>query len=156
LEMPRAERPSPAANRSPPSSDQRRGPQRAAQGWQRERPSEKWRATSTAALAQALMARGHRVRCCERPHQALRLSRLQAFDLLWMEWPLTGMEGLEFMRRLRHVRPLMPVAIACRQEPEAPLRLQLKARGVTLLLRADVPLPLAAAAAEACIASVVP
>jgi len=34
-----------AAHRSPPSSDQRRGPQRAAQGWQRERPSEKWRAT---------------------------------------------------------------------------------------------------------------
>jgi len=33
LEMPRAERASPAANRSPPSSDQR------------ERPSEKWRAT---------------------------------------------------------------------------------------------------------------
>jgi len=33
------------ANRSPPSSDQRRGPQRAAQGWQRERSSEKWRAT---------------------------------------------------------------------------------------------------------------
>ena len=36
LEMPRAERASPAANRSPPSSDQR------------ERPSKKWRATATA------------------------------------------------------------------------------------------------------------
>jgi threonine dehydrogenase-like Zn-dependent dehydrogenase len=49
--MPRAERGnerqrrSCAANRSPPSSDQRRGPQRDALGWQRERPSEKWRAT---------------------------------------------------------------------------------------------------------------
>jgi len=39
LEMPRAERASPAANRSPPSSDQR------------ERPSEKWRATLDAACA---------------------------------------------------------------------------------------------------------
>ncbi len=52
LGMPRAERGnerqcrSCAANRSPPSSDQHRGPQRAAQGWQRERPSEKWRATT--------------------------------------------------------------------------------------------------------------
>ena len=36
----------PAASRSPPTSDQRRGPQRAAQGWQRERPSGKWRTTA--------------------------------------------------------------------------------------------------------------
>jgi CheY-like chemotaxis protein len=111
---------------------------------------------SASELAHALTERGHRVRCCERSHQALRLSRLLAFDLLWMVWPLTGMDGLEFMRRLRHARPMMPVAIACRQEPEALLRLQLKARGATLLLRADVPLPLAAAAAEACIPGLVP
>ncbi|HVA64307.1 MAG TPA: phosphotransferase, partial [Terriglobales bacterium] len=39
LEMPRAERASPAANRSPPSSDQR------------ERPNEKWRATKAAGEA---------------------------------------------------------------------------------------------------------
>ncbi|HEY7839370.1 MAG TPA: hypothetical protein VIC54_12310 [Terriglobales bacterium] len=108
-------------------------------------------AASAAELAQALTARGHRVRCCQRNHQALRLSRLLAFDLLWMAWPLTGMDELEFMRRLRHVCPLLPVAIACHQEPEAQLRLQLKARGVTLLVRADGPLPLVAAAAEACI-----
>lgn len=103
------------------------------------------------ALAQALAARGHQVRRCVRPHQALRLNRLLQFDLIWMVWPLTGMGALEFLRRLRQGRFGVPVALACRQEPDEHLRAQLKAQGVIMLVCESSRLGLAAAAAEACL-----
>lgn len=106
---------------------------------------------SAAALARELSARGHRVRRCERAQQALRLNRLLALDLIWVAWPMTGIQDLEFLRRARQKRPQVPVVFACREEPGADLRAQLKARGASLLLRAGVPVPVAAAAAEACL-----
>jgi DNA-binding response OmpR family regulator len=105
---------------------------------------------SAAALAAALTARGHRVRNCARPHHALRLNRLLAFDLLWMAWPLLDMEADAFLRRLRRLRPDLTVAIACREEMGEALSAPLRAHSAKLL-RASKRLPLLVMAAEACL-----
>lgn len=102
-------------------------------------------------LAQKLAAGGHRVVCSLWPHQALRRVRLRNFDLVWMAWPLVGMEGVHFLQRLWSIQPDLPVVAIGREDEVSPeLRRQLKVRGIKMILQREPKAPLALAITAVC------
>ena len=58
-----------------------------------------------AMLGEMLTLLGHCPTCCLDPVQALSLLGQRGFDLILSDFHMPGMEGDEFYRRLREVRP---------------------------------------------------
>lgn len=70
-----------------------------------------WELDDAHRTAALLEAEGFFVRVCSQPRSALRHVRLAPYWLCIMNSTLPGMEAVDFVRRLRRLRPLAPVLV---------------------------------------------
>ena len=63
------------------------------------------------ALSRMLVARGFQVVCCADGAEALVMARRRPFDVALLDLTLPGMDGLEWLQRLRDERSRLPVLV---------------------------------------------
>lgn len=96
-----------------------------------------WELEDARRMAELLDAEGFYVRVCSQPRIALRHVRLAPFWLCIMNSTLPGMEAVDFVRRLRRLRPLASVLILGGEiPPEAADRL--RAHGIEMQLQKPI------------------
>lgn len=55
---------------------------------------------------------GYRISCCQQAQDALRLLEGDAaFDLVFSDYYLPDMNGVDFIRQARHLRPALPAVV---------------------------------------------
>jgi CheY-like chemotaxis protein len=62
-------------------------------------------------LARMLQGEGHEVRVCTRGAEALELVEAERFDVLLTDVSMPDMDGWEVARRVKEIRPDLPVAV---------------------------------------------
>jgi PAS domain S-box-containing protein len=84
-------------------------------------------------LARMLQGEGHEVRVCTRGAEALELIERERFDVLLTDVSMPDMDGWEVARRVKEVRPELPVAVVTGWGSQFE-GMDLAARGVDFLL----------------------